>query len=133
MLNMDFLVLIVNENDDLVGMGATMPSLAMALRKAQGRLLPFGVFHLLKALKMKNPMADCLLIAVRKDYQNKGANALVFYDIVAPMRRAGARYAESNPELVTNAKVQSQWDEFEHVNHKRRRAYVKELDQGQSG
>jgi len=127
MLNLDYLVLVVNEAGDLVGMGATMPSLTKALRKAQGRLFPFGILHLLKALKMKNPLIDCLLVAVRKDYQNKGVNALVFYDIIPHLKRNGAIYAESNPELVTNAKVQSQWDEFEHVNHKRRRAYVKEL------
>ncbi len=127
MLNLDYLVLIVNEAGDLVGMGVTMPSLSGALRKAQGKLFPFGVLHLLKALKMKNPVIDCLLVAVRKDYQNKGVNSLVFYDIIPHLRRNGARYGESNPELATNAKVQSQWDEFEHVNHKRRRAYIKEL------
>jgi GNAT superfamily N-acetyltransferase len=127
MLNLDYLVLVVDEAGELVGMGVTMPSLSQALRKAQGRLFPFGILHLLKALKMKNPVIDCLLVAVRKDYQNKGVNALVFYDIIPHLRRNGAKLAESNPELATNAKVQSQWDEFEHVNHKRRRAYVKEL------
>jgi hypothetical protein len=127
MLNLNMLVLVVNEAGDLVCMGVTMPSLAKALRKAQGKLLPFGILHLLKALKMKNPMIDCLLIAVRKDYQNKGVNALVFHDIIPHLRAAGGEYTESNPELVTNAKVQSQWDEFEHVNHKRRRAYVRHL------
>ncbi|HXC58689.1 MAG TPA: hypothetical protein VN645_05195 [Steroidobacteraceae bacterium] len=127
MLNLKYLVLVVNEADDLVAMGVTMPSLSRALRKAQGRLFPFGVLHLLKALKMENPVIDCLLVAVRRDYQNKGVNSLIFYDIIPHLKRAGAKYAESNPELVTNTKVQSQWDAFEHVNHKRRRAYVKEL------
>jgi GNAT superfamily N-acetyltransferase len=67
------------------------------------------------------------LVAVRPDYQNKGVNSLVFYDIIPHVWRAGARFAESNPELATNTKVQSQWEDFEHVNHKRRRAYVREL------
>ncbi|HTQ37122.1 MAG TPA: hypothetical protein VMH77_08805 [Steroidobacteraceae bacterium] len=127
MMNLNYLVLVVNEAGELVGMGAAMPSLSQALRKAQGRLLPFGILHLLKALKMKNPVLDCLLVAVRRDYQNKGVNALFFYDIIPHLRRAGAKYAESNPELVTNTKVQMQWHSFEHVNHKRRRAYVKQL------
>ena len=90
MLNLDYLVLVVNEAGDLVGMGVTMPSLSQALRKAQGRLFPFGVLHLLKALKMKNPVIDCLLVAVRKDYQNKGVNSLVFYDIIPHLKRNGA-------------------------------------------
>jgi hypothetical protein len=127
MLNLNYLVLVVNEAGDLVCMGVTMPSLSAALRKAQGKLFPFGVLHILKALKFRNPLIDCLLVAVRRDYQNKGVNALIFYDIIPHMERAGAVSAESNPELATNAKVQSQWDDFEHVNHKRRRAYLKEL------
>lgn len=130
MMNLNYLVLVVNEAGDLVGIGAAMPSLSAALRKAQGRLLPFGVLHLLKALKMKNPIVDLLLVAVRKDYQNKGVNALFFYDMIPHVIRAGVKYAESNPELVTNTKVQSQWDAYEHVNHKRRRAYLKELAPG---
>jgi GNAT superfamily N-acetyltransferase len=127
MLKLEYLVLIVDAAGELVGMGVTMPSLSRALQKAQGRLLPFGMLHILKALKGRNPLIDCLLIAVRKDYQNKGVNALVFYDIIPHMKKAGGIFAESNPELVTNAKVQSQWDDFEHVNHKRRRAYAREL------
>ncbi len=110
MLKLEFLVLVVDEAGELVGMGVVMPSLSQALRKAQGNLFPFGLLHVLKALKMKNPVIDCLLVAVRKDYQNKGVNALFFYDIIPHLKRAGAMYAESNPELVTNTKVQSQWE-----------------------
>lgn len=129
MLKLEFLVLIVDEKGELVAMGVAMPSLSRALQKAQGNLFPFGLLHVLKALKMKNPVIDFLLIAVRKDYQNKGVNSLIFYDGLPHLKRFGAKYAESNPELVDNTKVQSQWGEFERVNHKRRRAYVKELHQ----
>jgi GNAT superfamily N-acetyltransferase len=127
MLKLDFLVLVVDEAGKLVGFGVVMPSLSQALRKAQGNLFPFGLVHVLKALKLKNPLIDCLLVAVRKDYQNKGVNALFFYDMIPYLKKAGAKYAESNPELAANTKVQSQWDDFEHVNHKRRRAFLKEL------
>jgi len=133
MLNLNYLVLVVNEAQELVCFGVTIPSLTAALRKAQGRLFPFGFLHLLKGLKGRNPGIDCLLVAVRRDYQNKGVNSLVFYDIIPHMERAGAVWAESNPELDTNAKVQSQWDDFEHVNHKRRRAFVKSLDDARGG
>ncbi|MET0987065.1 MAG: N-acetyltransferase [Steroidobacteraceae bacterium] len=128
MLNLEFLWLVVDESQDLVAFGVAMPSLSRALQKAQGRLFPFGFLHVLKALKMRNPEADLMLIAVRKDYQNKGANALIFHVAFAAFLKAGVKYAETNPELLENRKVQSQWEGFEHVNHKRRRAYKKELD-----
>lgn len=127
MLNLDFLCLVVDESGELIGMGAVMPSLSKALQKAQGRLLPFGFIHLIKALKTKNPICDFLLIAVRKDYQNKGVNAVIFNDGIPYLTRAGAKFAESNPELLDNRKVQSQWGDFEAVRHKRRRAYAKAL------
>ncbi len=127
MMRMEMLALIVNESDELVGMGAAMPSLSRAMQKAQGSLFPFGVLHILKALKGRNPIVDFLLIAVRKDFQNKGVNAAIFSECFARTQGFGIKYAESNPELLTNTKVQSQWSEFEHVNHKRRRAYRKEF------
>jgi hypothetical protein len=127
MLKLDYLVLVVDEPGKLIGFGVVMPSLSQALRKAQGNLFPFGVLHVLKALKMKNPLIDCLLIAVRREYQNKGVNALFFYDMIPHLLRNGVTHAESNPELADNTKVQSQWDGFDHVNHKRRRAFLKEL------
>jgi len=127
MLKLEFLTLIVDENDDLVGMGVAMPSLSKALQKAQGNLFPFGFIHLLKALKTKNPVVDLLLIAVRPDYQSKGVNALMFYDLIPHFQQAGVVYAESNPELDENEKVQSQWEYFKYENHKRRRAFIKDL------
>jgi len=127
MLKLEFLTLIVDEKGDLAGMGVAMPSLSKALQKAQGSLFPFGFIHLIKALKMKNPVVDLLLIAVRPEYMGKGVNALMFYDLIPHFQKAGIEYAESNPELVENEKVQSQWEYFKNVNHKRRRAFIKEL------
>jgi len=128
MLRLEYLTLIMDEAGELIGFGVGLPSLSEALRKAQGKLLPFGMLHVLKALKFKNPVIDLLLIAVRKDYQNRGVNALFFSDMIPHMIRNGVEYCESNPELSSNFKVQSQWDAFEHVNHKRRRAYIKTLN-----
>ncbi len=127
MLKLEFLTLIVDEKGDLAGMGVAMPSLSKALQKAQGSLFPFGFIHLIKALKTKNPVVDLLLIAVRPEYMGKGVNALMFYDLIPHFQNAGIEYAESNPELVENEKVQSQWEYFKNVNHKRRRAYIKEV------
>lgn len=84
-----------------------MSSLSRALQKAKGKLLPFGWFHLLKALMWKRPkVLDLLLVAVRPDYQGKGANALLFTDLIPIYQKLGYEYAESNPELELNDKVQ---------------------------
>ena len=82
MVPLEYLSLIVNEKDELVGVGIAMPSMSRALQKAHGKMFPFGFVHLLKALKGKNDIVDLLLVAIHPDYQNMGANALLFDDIL---------------------------------------------------
>jgi GNAT superfamily N-acetyltransferase len=122
----DFVPLVVDANGKLVAFGITMPSLSKALQKAKGSLLPFGFAHILKAIK-KNDLADLYLVAVRKDFQGKGVNVLLMHELCKVYIKNGIKYAESNPELETNKKVQSIWDHFDTVQHKRRRCYIKQL------
>ena len=129
-VDLRMVTLIVDAEDNLIGVGLSMPSLAKALQKAKGKLLPFGWFYLLKALffKKRANMLDLLLVAVKPEYQNKGVNALLFADLIPIYRELGFEYAESNPELELNGKVQAQWDYFKTEQHKRRRAFIKNMD-----
>lgn len=128
MLRLDLVTLIVREEDDaVVGFGISLPSLSNALQKAKGKMLPFGWFHLLKALKTNPKVVDLYLTGVLPEYQNKGVNALLFNDLIPVYKRVGAVYAESNPELESNNAVQAQWDYFKREHHKTRRAFIKRL------
>ncbi len=113
----------------LIGIAITIPSLTKALQKCRnGRLWPFGWFHVLRALKYHT--ADCvdlLLVGVLPEYRSKGANALVFYDLIPWYQKYGFKWGESHVEMETNENVQSQWQLYENENHKRRRCYVKEI------
>ncbi len=123
------LVSLITEADGrLVGVGISMPSMSKALQKAHGKLFPFGWFHLLKALKWKKPKTlDLLLVGILPEYQGKGINSILFYDLLPLYISEGYEYVETNPELEVNEKVQSQWIYFERRQHKRRRCYKKEL------
>lgn len=126
-LDFDLVTFIADADDQLVGIGISMPSLSRGLQKSKGRLFPFGWIHLLKALKGKNDRVDLLLVAVKPEYQSKGVNALLFQDLIPHYIRKGFRLAESNPEMETNDKVQNQWGYFETRQHRRRRSYAKDL------
>ena len=128
-LDLRMVTLITDAEDQLVAVGISMPSLSRALQQSHGRLLPFGWFYLLKALffKRRSHILDLLLVAVKPEYQNKGVNALLFSDLIPVYQQLGFEYAESNPELELNGKVQAQWDYFRTEQHKRRRAFVKEI------
>lgn len=128
LIDLRMVSLVEDEAGELVAVGISMPSLSEALQKAKGKMLPFGWYHLLKALFFKKPkVLDLLLVGVKPEYQSKGVNALLFYDLVPIYQQMGFQYGESNPELEVNKKVQSQWNAFESVLHKRRRAYKKML------
>lgn len=127
LLNLDLLSLIVDGSDRLVGVGIALPSMSKALQKSKGRMLPTGWIHLLNGLKGKNDRVDLLLVAVHPEYQNKGINALLFQDLIPYFNKYGYKYAESNPELETNSKVQSQWEYFNYRQHRRRRSFYKDI------
>ena len=128
-LDLRMVTLVTDAEDKIVAVGISMPSLSKALQKGKGRLLPFGWYHLLKLIYLKKypKVLDLLLVAVKPEYQNKGVNALLFYDLIPVYQQLGFEYAESNPELELNEKVQAQWEYFKTEQHKRRRAYKKSL------
>lgn len=127
-LDLRMVSIVENEQNEIVAVGISMASLSRALQKAKGKLLPFGWFYLLKALFLKRPkVLDLLLVAVRPDYQGKGVNALLFTDLIPVYKQLGFEYAESNPELELNDKVQNQWQYFKTEQHKRRRCFKGEI------
>lgn len=128
LLDLDLVTIIADSDDKIVGVGISMPSMSRALQKSHGRFLPMGWWHLLKGLKGKNDRVDLLLVAVRPEYQAKGVNALLFVDLIPQYIKKGFKWAESNPEMESNSKVQNQWEVFNPIQHKRRRSYVKHLD-----
>ncbi len=125
----EFAPFVINDKDELVGFGITMPSFSRALQKSGGELFPFGFIHLLKAMK-KNDRADLYLIGVKEEYKGKGVNAIMMDHILRTFQARGITKVESNPELETNSLVQTQWKYFEKRQHKRRRVFIKAMNAG---
>lgn len=128
-LDLRMVTLVTDSADNLIAVAISMPSLSDTLRKSKGRLLPLGWYHFLKTLFLKKypRMLDLMLVAVKPEYQNKGVNALLFSDLIPVYQQLGFEYAESNPELELNGKVQAQWEYFKTEQHKRRRCYIRPI------
>ena len=134
--SMDMLCVIEDWNlpdHPVIGVGITIPSLTKALQKCHnGRLLPFGWWHIMRALKFhKTDIVDLLLVGILPEYRAKGANALLFYHLIPVYQKYGFKWGETHVEMESNDKVQGQWMYFDHEQHKRRRCYKKSLVKGE--
>ena len=130
-LDLSLITLIEDWNEDrkLVGIGITIPSLSKALQKCRrGRLWPLGWWHVLRAIKFhKTKIVDLMLLGILPEYRKKGANALLFADLIPRYQAYGFEWGESQVELENNEGVQSQWEALNPIHHKSRKCYRKAL------
>ena len=121
-IDKDFIICITDSKGKLISFAITMPSYSKALQKANGRLFPFGWWHLLQAGR-RNDRANFYLIGIHPDYQKRGITSVIFKEIYEVFKEKGVKYLETNPELEENKAIQLLWQDYEPVNHKRRRTY----------
>lgn len=126
-IDKNYVICVEDENHQLVSFAITMPSYSQALRKSKGKLWPFGWWHFLQAGK-KNDRANFYLIGIHPEYQRRGVTAIIFKEIFIRFNKMGIKFAETNPELEENKSVQVLWQDYNPVNHKRRRTYSREID-----
>ena len=127
LINPELACFVADDQDNLVAFGVSAPSMADALKKSNGRLFPLGWMRVLRALKV-NDTLDLFLVAVTEEYRNKAVNAIILNHVLKGAQKMGIRVAETGPQLETNEKVQHQWNFFHTTQHKRRRCFVKRLE-----
>ena len=126
-IHKDLIKIVVNENEEVVAFTIGFPSLSAAMRKAWGRLLPFGAFYLFRAL-LNPTMIELYLVAVRPDYQGRGVNSLLVSEMFLSCRRLGIGLAQASAQLEDNRLVRAFWRYFDFRQHKRRRIYLKAIE-----
>lgn len=120
----EFISFVIDEHDDVVGFGISLPSLTRALQKCNGKLFPFGFIHLLWAMK-RGDTIDMYLNGVRPDYHSKGVNALYYNEMHRAYIKHGIKKAVTNPQLEDNAKALTIWKNFNGRQHLTRRCWIK--------
>ena len=125
-IDKDYIVCIKDKSGSWISFAITMPSYSKALQKAKGKLFPFGWWHLLNAGK-KNDRANFYLIGIHPQYQKRGVTAIIFKEIYETFKKKGVKFLETNPELEENASIQALWQDYNPINHKRRRTYSLEI------
>ena len=127
LVNLKYICAVKDRNGKMIAFGFLVPSIAKAMKKAKGKLFPFGILRLLRALKGRNDTMEMYLVAVDPELQAQGIPALLIHTLLGRLIENGVRYCETGPMLETNGAVHSMWSLFEKRQHKRRRCYIKEI------
>ncbi len=125
-VTVDYLFVVTDKEDEVLGFGLMVPSLAKAVQKSKGRLFPTGLLRIKSALK-NHKVLDMYLIAVKPEYIGRGVNALILNAGIKKAMENGIEYAETGPELEENMAVQTQWRDFKTEQHIRRRCLRKDI------
>ncbi len=127
MINPEYVKLLIDKDNKLVGFGLAAPSMNSAVKKSNGKLFPFGWYRILRAPYQKAKVLDLYLVGVTPDMQNKGLTAVLMNSMTLTAAKNGIEYAETGPELELNHQVQALWKHYRTENHKRRRCWIKEI------
>ncbi len=128
LMNLKYITSIKEKDGSIIGFAVLVPSIAKALKKSNGKLLPLGIFRMLKALRLKNDTLEMFFVAIKPEYQKKGIPVILISEMIKVCIENGVKYCETGPELETNKDVHSMWKNFDNVRqHKRRRCFIKEI------
>ena len=127
-IDLRFVAMILDENENPICFGLVFPSIGKAIQKSGGRMTPATLIRLLRAIK-KPRVLDFALIGVDPAYANRGVPAVLLGKTQEYLAMAGIEYAETNLNLETNQSVQNLWKNFESIQHKRRRSFVRSLQE----
>ena len=128
LVNLKYICSVKDKDGNIIGFGILVPSIAKALKKCNGRMVR-GIFRLLKALKGKNDTLEMFLIGITQEHQKKGVPAIIMNQIIKVCIENGVKVCETGPELETNESIQSMWKTFDTRHHKRRRCWIKQIDE----
>lgn len=126
LLDKRFVRLVIDKDGELVYFALALPSLSKALLHSGGHMSIPVLFKLLKA-KLHPEVIDLALVSVSEKYKGKGVGSLLVRDLIELMKTENVSYAETNLCLEDNYAILNLWNQFDSVQHKRRRSYVKKI------
>ena len=122
-----YVAVICDENEEVVAFGLSLPGLGEAVQKSGGKLTPACLIRLLKALK--NPKSvDLALVGIMPKYRNSGLTVFMLKALQDCLAMPSVEYLETNLNLEDNVAIRATWKRFDHIQHKRRRSYIKKLN-----
>ena len=121
------LLKIIKKDGQTIAFIVGMPNISQTLIKCNGKLFPFGIFHLKKALK-KSRQLDLLLGGIHPDYQRRGIDSILALEMLKSAIKKGYKIIDTHSELENNHKVRAEMEKIGGKVYKRYRVFEKILD-----
>ncbi|MDD4123977.1 MAG: hypothetical protein PHD50_03805, partial [Bacilli bacterium] len=128
LINFDYVCVVLNNKDEVIGLSILAPSMNKAVNKAKGKLFPLGWYYILKNIKHFDVL-DMYFVAIKPEYQSYGINSLMMLDATKTAIKDGVKYAETGPELEDNLKIQSQWKNYDAKIIRKRRCWIRKIEE----
>ena len=119
-------ICVIEDKGKLVAFAITMPDITEGLKKAKGKLFPFGIFHILKAQK-NSKILQLLLIGVHADYRGRGLFTMFAERIKKSATDANMEWIDSHLQLEDNLNIRKWLMALNGEVYRKYRAFKKEL------
>jgi hypothetical protein len=120
-------VKLIRKDREIVAFVIGIPNMAPGIRKAKGRLLPFGIFKILHAMKTTKQL-DLYLGGIKDTYRGRGLDVMLGVPMIESAQRSGFTFMDSHHELETNLKMRAEMERLGGKIYKRYRIFQKQLD-----
>jgi hypothetical protein len=127
-INPRFVKVIYNQKKELIAFALAMPEISEGIRKARGRLFPFGFIKILSAAG-KTRQLTMLLGAIRDDYRNNGLDAVMGMKILESAQKQKFEIIDSHLVLENNTKMRAEYEKLGGKVVKKYRIYGKSLSE----
>jgi hypothetical protein len=127
LLDPRFVKIITNDPGETIAFVVAMPDLSAGVKKARGRILPFGIFHILRSAKKTDRLVT-MLGAIKEEYRGKGLDTLMGIEIFEAAYKAKMKEIDSHLILEVNSRMRSEYERMGAIIHKRFRIFEKNLE-----
>lgn len=124
-LNSKLCCVLTDSDGDIAAFGISVPSMSVPMRKAKGKLFPFGWIHILRGMRDFTHI-DLILNGATPKWQHTGISSVFHCVMAQKYKENGVKWAIANPQIETNTAV-NVWGRYENELWLRRRCWIREI------
>jgi hypothetical protein len=126
LLDPHFIKVITDLENNIIAFVIAMPDISKGIIACKGRVIPFGIFQIIKSRKRAKQL-NLLLGGVKEEYRGKGLDVIMGVKMLETAKKRGLEYIDSHLELETNQLVRKEMERMDGVVYKRFRVFKKAL------